>query len=36
MQTLLVLYMVNYLLLPGQIDKVAGLGWLQALALSGP
>ncbi len=30
MQTLLVLYMVNYLLLPGRIDQVAGLGWLRA------
>jgi POT family proton-dependent oligopeptide transporter len=29
MQTLLVLYMVNYLLLPDRIDKVAGLGWLR-------
>jgi len=29
MQTLLVLYMVNYLLLPGQIENVAGLGWLR-------
>ena len=36
MQTLLVLYMVNYLLLPGHIEKVAGLGWLRALALSRP
>ena len=30
MQTLLVLYMVKYLLLPAHIDQVAGLGWLQA------
>ncbi len=30
MQTLLVLYMVKYLLLPENIGKVAGLGWLQA------
>jgi POT family proton-dependent oligopeptide transporter len=30
MQTLLVLYMVNYLLLPGQIEGVAGLGWLRS------
>jgi POT family proton-dependent oligopeptide transporter len=30
MQTLLVLYMVNYLLLPGRMEKVAGLEWLQA------
>ena len=29
MQTLLVLYMVNYLLVPGRIDQVAGLGWLR-------
>jgi POT family proton-dependent oligopeptide transporter len=30
MQTLLVLYMVNYLLVPDRIDKVIGLEWLQA------
>jgi POT family proton-dependent oligopeptide transporter len=30
MQTLLVLYMVNYLLLPGRMEKVIGLKWLQA------
>ena len=30
MQTLLVLYMVNYLLVPGRMDKVVGLNWLQA------
>ena len=30
MQTLLVLYMVNYLLLHGRMDKVIGLRWLQA------
>jgi proton-dependent oligopeptide transporter, POT family len=30
MQTLLVLYMVKYLLLPEHIDSVAGLGWLRA------
>src|SRR3569832_2924404 len=30
MQTLLVLYMVNYLLVPGRMDKVIGLNWLQA------
>src|SRR3954447_22758322 len=30
MQTLLVLYMVNYLLLPGRMEKVIGLQWLQA------
>jgi proton-dependent oligopeptide transporter, POT family len=29
MQTLLVLYMVKYLLLPGPIDHVVGLGWLR-------
>jgi len=29
MQTLLVLYMVNYLLVPGRIEKVIGLAWLQ-------
>jgi POT family proton-dependent oligopeptide transporter len=29
MQTLLVLYMVNYLLLPGRMEKVVGLTWLQ-------
>jgi proton-dependent oligopeptide transporter, POT family len=28
MQTLLVLYMVNYLLVPGRMEKVIGLGWL--------
>ena len=30
MQTLLALYMVNYLLLPEHIGSVAGLGWLRA------
>ena len=30
MQTLLTLYMVNYLLLPGHIEGVAGLSWLRA------
>jgi POT family proton-dependent oligopeptide transporter len=30
MQTLLVLYMVNYLLKPGRVEQVAGLGWLHA------
>ena len=30
MQTLLVLYMVNYLLVPGRMDSVIGLNWLQA------
>ena len=29
MQTLLVLYMVNYLLVPGRMDKVVGLTWVQ-------
>ena len=29
MQTLLVLYMVNYLLLPGRMEKVIGLQWMQ-------
>ncbi|HEY7006493.1 MAG TPA: peptide MFS transporter [Sphingomicrobium sp.] len=29
MQTLLVLYMVNYLLVPGRMDNVVGLRWLQ-------
>jgi proton-dependent oligopeptide transporter, POT family len=29
MQTLLVLYMVNYLLLPGRMEHVVGLSWLQ-------
>src|SRR5438874_4260590 len=29
MQTLLVLYMVNYLLVPGRMEKVIGLKWLQ-------
>jgi POT family proton-dependent oligopeptide transporter len=28
MQTLLVLYMVNYLLVPGRMDKVLGLDWV--------
>ena len=30
MQTLLVLYMVNYLLVPGRMNNVVGLRWLQA------
>ena len=30
MQTLLTLYMVNYLLTPGRMDNVVGLRWLQA------
>jgi POT family proton-dependent oligopeptide transporter len=29
MQTLLVLYMVNYLLMPGRMENVIGLEWLQ-------
>ena len=29
MQTLLVLYMVNYLLVPGRMEKVVGLTWVQ-------
>jgi POT family proton-dependent oligopeptide transporter len=29
MQTLLVLYMVNYLLVPGRMDHVVGLDWVQ-------
>ncbi len=29
MQTLLVLYMVNYLLVPGRMENVVGLQWLQ-------
>src|SRR3954452_21191913 len=35
MQTLLVLYMVNYLLVPGRMDKVIGLDWLQANVYNG-
>ena len=30
MQTLLVLYMVNYLLTPGRMENVVGLKWMQA------
>jgi POT family proton-dependent oligopeptide transporter len=30
MQTLLTLYMVNYLLVPGRMENVVGLKWLQA------
>ena len=30
MQTLLVLYMVNYLLMPGRMEQVVGLDWLRA------
>ena len=33
MQTLLVLYMVNYLLPPSGSTRWSGLGWLQRLAL---
>src|SRR3954470_22218918 len=29
MQTLLTLYMVNYLLVPGRMDHVVGLDWLR-------
>src|SRR6476620_2058236 len=29
MQTLLTLYMVNYLLVPSRMDKVIGLTWMQ-------
>jgi len=35
MQTLLVLYMVNYLLLPGRMENVVGLKWLQAHVYNG-
>jgi POT family proton-dependent oligopeptide transporter len=35
MQTLLVLYMVNYLLLPGHIEGVTGLGWLRGWHYAG-
>jgi POT family proton-dependent oligopeptide transporter len=35
MQTLLVLYMVNYLLVPGRMEKVVGLNWLQAHVYNG-
>src|SRR3569833_1359745 len=35
MQTLLVLYMVNYLLLPGRIEHVAGLEWLRGWHYAG-
>ena len=35
MQTLLVLYMVNYLLVPGRMDDVIGLRWLQANVYGG-
>jgi POT family proton-dependent oligopeptide transporter len=35
MQTLLVLYMVKYLLLPGHVEHVAGLAWLNATFFPG-
>src|SRR3954454_19007041 len=35
MQTLLALYMVNYLLLPGHIVGVTGLGWLRSVHYPG-
>ena len=35
MQTLLVLYMVNYLLVPGRMEKVIGLDWLTRLYYPG-
>jgi POT family proton-dependent oligopeptide transporter len=35
MQTLLVLYMVNYLLVPGRMENVLGLDWLQAHVYGG-
>jgi POT family proton-dependent oligopeptide transporter len=35
MQTLLTLYMVNYLLVPGRMDKVIGLNWLQSHVYGG-
>ncbi|HUP67261.1 MAG TPA: oligopeptide:H+ symporter [Sphingomicrobium sp.] len=35
MQTLLALYMVNYLLLPGHIEGVTGLGWLRSVHYQG-
>ncbi|HMG46653.1 MAG TPA: peptide MFS transporter [Allosphingosinicella sp.] len=35
MQTLLVLYMVNYLLVPGRMDNVIGLNWLRGLHYQG-
>ena len=35
MQTLLVLYMVNYLLVPGRMDDVLGLEWLRANVYGG-
>src|SRR5947199_10387663 len=35
MQTLLTLYMVNYLLLPGHIEQISGFGWLRAAPYRG-
>jgi proton-dependent oligopeptide transporter, POT family len=35
MQTLLVLYMVKYLLLPGNVENVVGLQWLRAYVFPG-
>src|SRR3954452_19241350 len=35
MQTLLTLYMVNYLLVPGRMETVVGLRWMQAHAFLG-
>jgi len=35
MQTLLVLYMVNYLLVPGRMENVVGLNWLQTNVFHG-
>jgi len=35
MQTLLVLYMVNYLLVPGRMDGVIGLNWLRGVHYQG-
>jgi POT family proton-dependent oligopeptide transporter len=35
MQTLLVLYMVNYLLVPGRMENVIGLNWLQTHVYGG-
>jgi len=35
MQTLLVLYMVNYLLVPERMDKVVGLRWVQSHVFHG-
>lgn len=35
MQTLLVLYMVNYLLVPGRMEQVIGLDWLRATVWPG-